>query len=448
MKISRRLIGLIGLPISSAALAQVGPVPTGFSHVQTNQNFVRFEAEQPFNSVDINTNRGWRTAAPNFVGNSSGTAVYAINTGGNPSGSRLEYRITFSTPGTYSLFLKNGLNALGGQNPDLALSYDNYNSIWLPRALGENPTIPGGQTTGSLDDRRKNLFTNTQWPFPHNGNYEWTTTETILYHNYSVFPAHDIVVGPADVGTPRTLIISAREPGWGIDRLALVRREGQGAWGDDAYHPQFDGTFLDQQYFHSMVTIGTVGDPRLYQTQVPAYDWTGDGVIDAVRAHPVHFGGGWRGTNVWSLDLAAPGFPLGDTHPDTNVNVNGRIFETHFAGNDPDGGVTPLYLNSLFATPGDANFSGMVDFADLLLVAQSYGSTTGSDWTEGDFDYDSAVGFGDLLILAQNYSGPAVMTGTYGAFDRDWARALAMVPEPAGLMGLTIAAGMFVGRRR
>lgn len=51
---------------------------------------------------------------------------------------------------------------------------------------------------------------------------------------------------------------------------------------------------------------------------------------------------------------------------------------------------------------GDANGSGRVDFSDLLVLAQNYGSTS-ADYTRGDFDYDNDVDFDDLLILGQSY---------------------------------------------
>src|SRR5262249_49852959 len=53
--------------------------------------------------------------------------------------------------------------------------------------------------------------------------------------------------------------------------------------------------------------------------------------------------------------------------------------------------------------PGDANLDGVVNFDDLLLLAQHYGATTGSIWGDGDFDFNGKVDFTDLLTLAQNY---------------------------------------------
>lgn len=53
---------------------------------------------------------------------------------------------------------------------------------------------------------------------------------------------------------------------------------------------------------------------------------------------------------------------------------------------------------------GDATGDGIVDFDDLLVVAQNY-NTNGKTFSQGNFNYDGSgiVDFGDLLTLAQNY---------------------------------------------
>ena len=51
---------------------------------------------------------------------------------------------------------------------------------------------------------------------------------------------------------------------------------------------------------------------------------------------------------------------------------------------------------------GDLNLDGKVDFTDLVLAAQNYGSTN-ANWDQGDMNYDGQVNFSDLLKLAQNY---------------------------------------------
>src|SRR3712207_8521312 len=46
---------------------------------------------------------------------------------------------------------------------------------------------------------------------------------------------------------------------------------------------------------------------------------------------------------------------------------------------------------------------GVVNFTDLVALAQNYGVADGSAvWARGDFDFDGNVGFSDLVRLAQD----------------------------------------------
>jgi agmatine/peptidylarginine deiminase len=58
---------------------------------------------------------------------------------------------------------------------------------------------------------------------------------------------------------------------------------------------------------------------------------------------------------------------------------------------------------------GDADDNGTVEFADLLVLAQSYGQA-GKLFSQGNFDYDALgqVTFDDLLILSQNYGNTLI----------------------------------------
>jgi hypothetical protein len=107
------------------------------------------------------------------------------------------------------------------------------------------------------------------------------------------------------------------------------------------------------------------------------------------------------------------------------------------------------------ARPGDANASGTVDFADLVIVAQQYNNSGPQiSWSEGDFNYDGVVDFGDLVPLAQNYNltGPLLTEDGQpiggSDFAADWALAQSMVPEPATLSAVISGAAMFGRRRR
>lgn len=52
----------------------------------------------------------------------------------------------------------------------------------------------------------------------------------------------------------------------------------------------------------------------------------------------------------------------------------------------------------------DLNHDGAVNFADLLSLAQNYGSANAT-WEQGDLNGDGSVSLADLLIMAQNYRG-------------------------------------------
>lgn len=94
------------------------------------------------------------------------------------------------------------------------------------------------------------------------------------------------------------------------------------------------------------------------------------------------------------------------------------------------------------ALPGDTNFDGKVDFADLVTLARNYGAKNAT-WLQGNFDGDGTVDFGDLVTLARNY-GKVPTAAQLAAFDPSFQaaveQAFAQVPEPAGLGLLAVAA--------
>ncbi len=101
---------------------------------------------------------------------------------------------------------------------------------------------------------------------------------------------------------------------------------------------------------------------------------------------------------------------------------------------------------------GDTNLDKSVNFDDLLVLAQNYGTQSGAQWSQGDTNYDGIVNFDDLLSLAQNYGGSLVLAGEAlsgsmsANFAGDFALARSLVPEPTTL-GL-LAGAVLVGLRR
>ena len=103
-----------------------------------------------------------------------------------------------------------------------------------------------------------------------------------------------------------------------------------------------------------------------------------------------------------------------------------------------------------YTLPGDVNLDGRVDFSDLLILGQHYGSTT-AKWDQGDFNYDGKADFTDLLTLAQHYGGSltsAQLADFTPSFQADVERAFAAVPEPSAVALFGLAACTLMRRRR
>lgn len=156
-------------------------------------------------------------------------------------------------------------------------------------------------------------------------------------------------------------------------------------------------------------------------------------------------GGTWTGTGITSSFAAASpsSRAIGYAQASEYNNL------TSFGGLPVD--ATAVLLRGTLR--GDADLSGTVNFDDLLALAQNYGGT-GRRWSNGDTDYNGTVDFDDLLALAQNYGGTALASGDVvmdsalqNRFEADWALALTLVPEPASLSVLMLAAGTLRRRR-
>lgn len=144
----------------------------------------------------------------------------------------------------------------------------------------------------------------------------------------------------------------------------------------------------------------------------------------------------------------------------SNAAANPGLYAVGYADGNTDVG-TPAATNQIYiqnALAGDANLDGIVNFPDLLIVAQNYGKT-GQDWAHGDFNYDGIVNFSDLLVVAQNY-GKQLLAGQLSqlpdSFASQWQLAeaeiqsadTAAVPEPTMIGSLLLGAAALLGWRK
>jgi hypothetical protein len=161
----------------------------------------------------------------------------------------------------------------------------------------------------------------------------------------------------------------------------------------------------------------------------------------------------WTGTGLTSGVAARnPAAALGYGEASEVLGISG-VQTAAFAGQTADA-TSLLVRYTLF---GDATLDGVVDFNDLVKLAQNYNtsvSTAGDSWWfRGDFTYDGVVDFNDLVKLAQNYNtalpiGP--VPGAGGDFLADLAAAGASVPEPGvgAVAGVSAAVAGLRRRRR
>ena len=106
-----------------------------------------------------------------------------------------------------------------------------------------------------------------------------------------------------------------------------------------------------------------------------------------------------------TLQNTTTGGTVAPTEGTFSFNADGTIATLVLTNLLPDG----RYQGTLGATPfqfvvsaADFDHDEHVDFSDLVILAQNYGSV-GKNHTTGDANYDGVVNFTDLVMLAQRY---------------------------------------------
>src|SRR5437588_9482082 len=114
------------------------------------------------------------------------------------------------------------------------------------------------------------------------------------------------------------------------------------------------------------------------------------------------------GLRQFSFQVADPGFDAqfivalngsSGSGPSAKVDL-GRSLHLSYAGFRIVS-AAGILSNAPSLIAGDANHDAVVDFNDLLPLAQHYGGP--GLYSDGDFTDDGQVSFDDLLVLAQNY---------------------------------------------
>ncbi|MBI1367308.1 MAG: hypothetical protein GC162_01500 [Planctomycetes bacterium] len=96
--------------------------------------------------------------------------------------------------------------------------------------------------------------------------------------------------------------------------------------------------------------------------------------------------------DIDAADVDLMGKKLGTTSKAFDLNNDGLVNSSDFDF---------MISNVVGTLRGDANFDGVVDVSDLVVLAGNFGLNGG--WANGDFNGDGKVDIGDLVVLAQNF---------------------------------------------
>ncbi len=333
----------------------------------------------------------------------------------NATASGTQYNI-YGSNGADSIFLGNGnidLNLLGnvtidgGDDTDSVTFNDTSAAVGGTYSFG-NAGVSKGLRTFNFAAERMTLNASN---LGDSVNFNSTDTSTTYRLNTSG-GADSIAIGSAAGGQ----VVTTVDGGAGLDTLTVNQ---------DAAGAAFV-RFVNAQDYGS-ISIGTGGNvyfdglsDGLANLRTGSLVISSDGkltlndnamVVDySVTSPLVTFEGyirdGRLAPGVNSLGAVDADATIGSGEASTRFTT----FPATFAGTSVDS--TTVLLR--YVKKGDANLDRLVNFDDLLIIAQSYGQS-GRSFGQGNFDYsiDRTVNFSDLLILAQQY-GRALFSTTSG----------------------------------
>ena len=229
-------------------------------------------------------------------------------------------------------------------------------------------------------------------------------------------------------GDPNDVTVSGNgfvEPG-----IVSVSQDGQ------TWYTLSNGPFADD----FAPTLGRVYDPANPDKSIGDWNnWWGEPTDPRIPLDPsLDFSSfeGWTVAQIaqaYGESAGGAGIDIGQFALPIDENTGLKWVQYVRIDDNPDSSATTeidAIADAVALIPGDANIDGVVDVADLGILAGNYENEEGMTWSDGDFTHDGAVDVADLGILASNYG--------YGCSG---------VPEPATI-ALLIAGGVGLLFRR
>jgi hypothetical protein len=221
----------------------------------------------------------------------------------------------------------------------------------------------------------------------------------------------------------------------GVLQAAYVRQNSLTLDGNVNIYPRAGGgdtSVLNSIAFNSSSARLDLADTALI------VDYTGSSPLSMLRTKIIqgYNGGTWTGNGITSSSAAAnpAKYALGYAEASDALGLSGAN-TADFQGQTADA-TSALVRLTVY---GDANLDGVVNFIDLVKLAQNYNGPGEKSWGQGDFNFDGTVDFVDLVKLAQNYGGSFPTEPVASAF--------AAVPEPGATLLVVIAAYGLARRR-